>query len=209
MQKTKTEHPYVEINPEICNGSPVIAGSRIRIVDVAIEYEYLNHTPDEIINAHPHLKLEQIHDALSYYYENRDAIDKKIREDKQFIQKLAETQKGRWQTISPKRIKIYADESVNTAIIEGLKRHGVNAFSAKDLGKLGITDEEQLQTAIQNQAVIFTHDVDFIKIAIHKNHPGIIYVHQQKITIGECVKRLKIITETKTPQEMRNQIIFL
>ncbi len=97
LQKTKTEHPYVEINPKICNGSPVIAGTRVRIVDVAIEYEYLNHTPYEIINAHPHLKLEQIHDALSYYYENRDAIDKKIREDKQFIQKLAETQKGRCQ----------------------------------------------------------------------------------------------------------------
>ena len=95
LQKTRTDHPYVEINPKICRGSPVIAGTRIRIVDIAIEYEYLNHTPDEIINAHPHLKLEQIHDALSYYYENRDAIDKKIREDKQFIQKLEETQKGR------------------------------------------------------------------------------------------------------------------
>jgi len=95
LQKTRTEHPYVEINPEICSGSPVIAGTRVRIVDVAIEYEYLNCTPDEIINAHPHLKLEQVHDALSYYYENRDAIDKKIREDKQFIRKLAKTQKGR------------------------------------------------------------------------------------------------------------------
>jgi hypothetical protein len=29
------------------------------------------------------------------------------------------------------------------------------------------------------------------------------------MAIGECIKRLKIITETKTPQEMRNQIIFL
>jgi predicted nuclease of predicted toxin-antitoxin system len=109
----------------------------------------------------------------------------------------------------PKRIKIYADESVNVAIIEGLKRRGVNAFSARDLGKLGLTDEEQLKTAIQNQAVIFTHDVDFIQIAIHKNHPGIIYVHQQKMAIGECIKKLKTISETKTPQEMRNQIIFL
>ena len=95
LQKTKTEHPYVEVNPEICNGSPVIKGTRIRIVDIAIEYEYLNHTPDEIITAHPHLKLEQIHDALSYYYENRNAMDKKIREDKQFIKELAENQKGR------------------------------------------------------------------------------------------------------------------
>jgi uncharacterized protein (DUF433 family) len=95
LQKTKTEHPYVEINPKICKGSPVIKGTRVRIVDVAIEYEYMNRTPDEIINAHPHLRLEQIHDALSYYYENRVELDEKIKEDEQFIRKLAETQKGR------------------------------------------------------------------------------------------------------------------
>ena len=95
MQETKVKHPYVEINLKICSGSPVIKGTRIRIVDIAIEYKYLNHTPDDIINAHPHLKLEQIHDALSYYYENRAELDKKIKEDKQFIQKLAKNQKGR------------------------------------------------------------------------------------------------------------------
>jgi len=89
LQEAKTKHPYVKINPKICNGSPVLKGTRVRIVDIAIEYEYLNHTPDEIISAHPHLKLEQIHDALSYYYENRAQLDKKIQEDKQFIQKLA------------------------------------------------------------------------------------------------------------------------
>ena len=90
--QTKTEHPYVEINPKICGGSPVITGTRVRIVDIAIEYEYLNRSPDEIINAHPHLKLEQVHDALSYYYENREAIDQKIKEDKQFIQRISENQ---------------------------------------------------------------------------------------------------------------------
>jgi len=94
MQETKTKHPYVEVNPKICNGSPIIKGTRIRIVDIAIEYEHLNHTPDEIINAHPHLKLEQIHDALSYYYyENTAQLDKKIRENKQFIQKLSKPHK--------------------------------------------------------------------------------------------------------------------
>lgn len=67
----------------------MVAGTRVRIVDIAIEYEYLNRTPDEIISAHPHLKLEQVHDALSYYYEKREGMDKKIKEDKQFIQELA------------------------------------------------------------------------------------------------------------------------
>jgi uncharacterized protein (DUF433 family) len=64
-------------------------------VDVAIEYEYLNRSPDEIIVAHPHLKLEQIHDALSYYYENRDELDRKIKDDKALIEKLMHPHKGR------------------------------------------------------------------------------------------------------------------
>ena len=92
--QTKTEHPYVQINPKVCNGSPVIAGTRIRIVDIAIENEYMSCTPDDIINAHPHLKLEQVHDALSYYYEHRAEIDKKIKEDKDFIQKIRQAQKA-------------------------------------------------------------------------------------------------------------------
>jgi uncharacterized protein (DUF433 family) len=67
----------------------VVKGTRTRVVDIAIEYEYLNRTPDEIISAHPHLRLEQIHDALSYYYyEKRNELDEKIKKDKQFIQEL-------------------------------------------------------------------------------------------------------------------------
>lgn len=91
--QTKADHPYVESNPKICNGSPVVAGTRVRVVDIVVEYEYLNRSPDEIINAHPHLKLEQVHDALSYYYEHRNEMDRKIKEDKQFIERLAEIRK--------------------------------------------------------------------------------------------------------------------
>jgi len=79
-------HPYIEANEKICGGSPVIKGTRIRVVDIPVEYEYLNHTPDEIISTHPHLKLKQVHDALSYYYDNRKELDEKIKTNKQFIE---------------------------------------------------------------------------------------------------------------------------
>ena len=91
MQKAKLVHPYIVTDKRICSGSPVIKGTRTRVVDIAIEYEYLNHTPDEIVTAHPHLKLEQVHDALSYYYENQNQLDQKIKQDKQFIQQLSKT----------------------------------------------------------------------------------------------------------------------
>ena len=85
----------------------------------------------------------------------------------------------------------------------------MQAFSAKDINKLGLTDQQQLEIAIQQEAVILTSDADFIRIAVNKKHAGVIYVHQKKLTIGESVQRLKIIVETKTPEQMKNQTIFL
>jgi uncharacterized protein (DUF433 family) len=89
LQKAKMSHPYIVTDRRICGGSPVIKGTRLRVVDIAIEYEYLDRTPDEVVSAHPHLKLKQVHDALSYYYENRSELDEKIRKDKQFVEELS------------------------------------------------------------------------------------------------------------------------
>jgi uncharacterized protein (DUF433 family) len=85
LSRESTNHPFIVKNPEICAGSPIIEGTRTRVIDVAIEYEMLGRSPDEIISSHPHLNLPQIHDALSFYYENRDELDQKAEQDEQFI----------------------------------------------------------------------------------------------------------------------------
>ena len=80
------------------------------------------------------------------------------------------------------KIKIYTDESVDVAIAEGLKRRGVDALSSRDTRNLGLTDEEQLIFAKQENATIFTHDTDFLQIAAKwiekgRTHQGVIYCH--------------------------------
>ena len=67
----------------------MISGTRIRVIDVVIEYDRLGMTPDEIIDAHPHLTLEAVHDALSYYYENREFFDTNISKRKEDLKNLA------------------------------------------------------------------------------------------------------------------------
>ena len=67
------------------------------------------------------------------------------------------------------------------AITEGLKRRGVEAFSARDRGNLGLSDEEHLKWAIKNKASILTHDDDLLRICHKwkkegKDHWGIIYI---------------------------------
>ena len=84
----KIKHPYVSIDPKISGGQPVISDTRIKVVDIAIKYELMGISADEIISEYAHLKLEQIHDALSYYYENKEMFDRKYREDQSFLTQL-------------------------------------------------------------------------------------------------------------------------
>ena len=86
--KENTNHPFVVKSKDICNGNPIIEGTRTRVIDIAVEYEILGHSPDDIINSHPHLSLSQIHDALSFYYENRIELDRQAEEDLEFITEL-------------------------------------------------------------------------------------------------------------------------
>jgi len=112
------------------------------------------------------------------------------------------------------RIKIYTNESVPVAIAEGLKRRGIDAQSCQDVENYGLTDEQQLDYACKNEFVIFTHDDDFLKlsaryIAQGKRHPGIIYSHQRNYSLGECIRRIKLVVDILSPVEMRNHIEFL
>ena len=84
----RTKHPYVTQKKEVCGGKPVIAGTRIKVEQIVVEYERLGWSPDEVIQAHPHLTLAQIHDALSYYYENAAEINAALRDGESFVWQL-------------------------------------------------------------------------------------------------------------------------
>ncbi|MDQ1327440.1 MAG: hypothetical protein QG641_720 [Candidatus Poribacteria bacterium] len=92
MQKTatirKTNHPHIVRSPEICNSSPVVKGTRTRVIDIVIEYTMLGRSPDEIIDAHPYLDLASVHDVLSYYYERQQEIDVEIQDHIRYVEEL-------------------------------------------------------------------------------------------------------------------------
>ena len=111
-------------------------------------------------------------------------------------------------------VRIYTDESVDVAVAAGLKRRGVDAWSARDVGNLGLSDEEQLRYASREQAVIFSHDADFLRLAHGwtlqaKEHWGIIYGQEQKLGVGECIRRLLDYILMLEADGMKNRIEFL
>lgn len=76
----KILHPYITTDKKIRGGEPVISGTGICVLDIAVRYEIMGMSPEDIIVSLPHLNLSQIHDALSYYYEHKCDIDKKWRD---------------------------------------------------------------------------------------------------------------------------------
>ncbi len=72
----QVKHPYITIGKRIRGGAPVISGTGIRVLDIAVRYEIMGMSPDDILIAFPHLNLSQVHDAISYYYEHKNEIDR-------------------------------------------------------------------------------------------------------------------------------------
>ncbi|MBM4065956.1 MAG: DUF433 domain-containing protein [Planctomycetes bacterium] len=76
------KHPYIEKRQGVCGGEPVIAGTRISVC-LIVEIEKAGHSADEMVALYPHITHAQIYDALSYYYDHKEEIEKMIEENKE------------------------------------------------------------------------------------------------------------------------------
>jgi hypothetical protein len=62
--------------------------------------------------------------------------------------------------------------------------------------------------------VIFSRDRDFLveaqrRLQTGEAFGGVIYVHQRRLSIGQCIEDLALIAQTYDPQDMANQLVFL
>ena len=108
-----------------------------------------------------------------------------------------------------KKIKYYVDEHVPRAVVRGLRNRGVDVLTVPEAGLLGAEDEKHLEFAQIESRVIFTQDVDFLRLhAIGKSHAGIVYA-PQRAPIGRMVSGLMLICQVLDAEEMENHLEFL
>ncbi|HEV3192764.1 MAG TPA: DUF433 domain-containing protein [Polyangiaceae bacterium] len=67
---------------------PVVAGTDIKVSQIAWEHEHYGMTADEIVEAHPHLTLADVHAALTYFYDHSDDIRGDWRETDRMIEEM-------------------------------------------------------------------------------------------------------------------------
>ncbi len=80
-------------NPKIRGGRPCIAGTGLRVTDVAMAMLFHRQTPDEIGAAYG-LSMAQVHAALAYYYEHKAELDEDIRSQIARARELKEQRVG-------------------------------------------------------------------------------------------------------------------
>lgn len=74
----KIKHPYVVSLKTHCGGSPIIAGTKFPVKSVVYYILKQGMTPEEFVREFKHIRLEHVYDAISYYYENKEEIDKEL-----------------------------------------------------------------------------------------------------------------------------------
>jgi uncharacterized protein (DUF433 family) len=70
-----TEHPHIVRNPNVCGGSPLIRGTRITVRLIAGLWNE-GDTVEEIVQTYPHLRASWVHDAIRYYLDHQQEIDR-------------------------------------------------------------------------------------------------------------------------------------
>ncbi len=74
---TATEHLYIVTDERILSGEPIIKGTRTPVRAI-VETWRMGVAPEEITRHLPHLTLAQVFDALSYYSDHQDEINRHI-----------------------------------------------------------------------------------------------------------------------------------
>jgi len=109
----------------------------------------------------------------------------------------------------PGPIRIYTDEHIGNAIINGLRRRGVDVLTFREAGLVSAPDDQHLSRAHQEGRVMLTQDEDFARMhAEGFEHSGIVIIPPGR-TIGQIVKGVFLIHQLMSFEEMLGRIEYV
>jgi hypothetical protein len=106
------------------------------------------------------------------------------------------------------------DVHVPRAITDGLRLRGVDVLTAQEDGTRQLTDAGLLDRATALHRVLFSRDEDLLREAAQRQEhgevfAGVIYAHQLKVTIGQCVMDLDVLARVGMPEDFTNRVEYL
>jgi hypothetical protein len=111
-------------------------------------------------------------------------------------------------------VSLYMDHHVPRPIASGLRLRGVDVLTAAEDGAALLADPDLLDRASVLGRVLFSQDRDLLREATRRqiegiSFAGVIYGHQRRVTVGDCVRDLEMIAKVSDLAEMRNRVLYL
>jgi len=111
-------------------------------------------------------------------------------------------------------LKLYMDHHVPRAITLGLRLRQVDVLTAYEDQAHEVADPDLLDRATSLRRVLFTQDDDLLAEAAHRQRAGIafggvIYAHQEAVSIGQCVQDLEVIAVAGSEGDVVARVIYL
>jgi uncharacterized protein DUF5615 len=106
------------------------------------------------------------------------------------------------------------DQHIRRQITDGLRLRGVEVLTAQEDGATGWEDADLLDRAGALCRVLFTQDEDLLAEAALRQRTGVsfegvIYAHQRKVTIRQCVEDLEFLALAGEPEDFANWVEYL
>jgi hypothetical protein len=106
------------------------------------------------------------------------------------------------------------DHHIRKAITDGLRDRGVDVLTAYEDNHHDVADDVLLDRASLLGRLLFSQDDDLIAEATYRqraNTPftGVIYAHQQRVSVGQCISDLELIAKIGTLGDNYNAVIYL
>src|SRR6266542_5976613 len=103
------------------------------------------------------------------------------------------------------------DQHVPGAITDGLRLRGVDVLTAEEDGTTRFEDSALLDRATALGRVLFSQDEDLLIEAAKRQEDripfsGVLYAHQQRITIGQCVSDLELLALAGEPEDFVSRV---
>ena len=77
----RTTHPHIVKIPGVCGGEAIIEGTRIAVWHIVGYYYKIGMSVEAILSDWDYLIPAQVFDALAYYHDNRQELDRLICEN--------------------------------------------------------------------------------------------------------------------------------
>ena len=107
-----------------------------------------------------------------------------------------------------------AQPKVGLVEVLPLRVRDVDVLTAQEDGAARLEDDDLLDRALERGRVLFSQDDDLLNEATTRQRrgrkfAGVIYAHQQNITVRRTIDDLELIAKACEPEELEDRVVFL